>query len=261
LFGRRPTTTWAPVQRMIQAAQNSMRLEGKKLRDLLERSNQRLAPLADPLFVDFAAHRWLQHQREEAYSDWLAWILEQLSTPEQIHRVFGLASARQSRFDSPVIVGREIKVDEGHEGHSGRIDLVVKSGEHTVLVIEVKKTEADTAVTTKGAGYSRSLPAGIPRVLLALSGELEVYEGEFKLVTWGQVFLALRGMVRELCQENTVIQAAMILAFVGAVEENLLGFPTKKIHRLMKGDPVQVSSAIGKHLERWLSIEGRHEPA
>lgn len=44
----------------------------------------------------------------------------------------------------------------------------------------------------------------------------------------------------------------MTLAFVGAVEENLLAFPAKKLQDLMRGSPVQVTAAIGSYIEQWL---------
>ncbi len=52
-----------------------------------------------------------------------------------------------------------------------------------------------------------------------------------------------------------MILAAMILAFVGAVEGNLLGFPVHDIRRLMQGLRVPVSAAVGNHLEQWLKAE------
>ena len=39
-------------------------------------------PLRDPLHVDAGLNRWQRNDHEEAYSDWLAWILEQLDTRE-----------------------------------------------------------------------------------------------------------------------------------------------------------------------------------
>ena len=47
---------WTPVQRIIQAAQEPLLLECKRLRGLLERSNALLAPLGDPLMTDFGMH-------------------------------------------------------------------------------------------------------------------------------------------------------------------------------------------------------------
>ena len=249
---QKPAITWVPLQRMIEAAKASMTSEGNRLRRLLNCSIQYLTPLGDPLVVDFGAHRWLKRQREEAYSDWLAWILEQLETPQRIHNVFGLDPVQAHECHAPVVVGREVPLEEGHEGHAGRIDLTVSFGERLALVIEVKKTDADNADTVKGAGYSKSLPLHARRVLLAVSGERETYEGNFHLVTWGNVCTALRNLARTLCQENSIILAAMILAFVGAVEENLLGFPVHHIRRLMDGIRVPVSAAVGNHLEQWL---------
>jgi len=35
-------------------------------------------------------HRWLADDREESYSDWLAWVIEQIKMPELVFRVFGV---------------------------------------------------------------------------------------------------------------------------------------------------------------------------
>jgi len=38
--------------------------------------------------MDLGLHRWLQESCEEAYSDWLAWILGQLNTSDEIIKLF-----------------------------------------------------------------------------------------------------------------------------------------------------------------------------
>ena len=75
---------WTPARRLIEAARDRLLLESERLRGVLERSNARLTPLADPLLTDFGACRWLARAREEVYSDWLMWIVEQLQTPEYV---------------------------------------------------------------------------------------------------------------------------------------------------------------------------------
>jgi hypothetical protein len=248
--------SWAPVQRMVQAAQDHMRGEGERLRRLLACANQHLAPLADPLLVDFGTHRWLKQQREEAYSDWLAWIMAQLKTPERVGHLLGLPATQYRQWQGVLRVEREAGVKEGHEGQTGRLDLLVTFGMQEVLAIEVKTTDAESADTAKGARYSRSLPCDAHRILLATSGAREAYEGDFRLVTWDKVCLALRSLARACCQAKEIMLAAMILAFVGAVEANLLGFPAKTIQGVMQGMPLRISSAVGNHIEQWLRNEG-----
>jgi hypothetical protein len=169
--------------------------------------------------------------------------------------VFGLDPDQTPEFHSPVVIRREVTVADGHAGHAGRIDLTVSFGEQLALVVEIKKTDAESADTRKGAGYNTSFSPCAPRVLLAVSGKQETYAGNFRLVTWGHVSTAIRSLPRTLCQEHAIILAALILGFVGAVEGNLLGFSAQDIRRLMDGMPVPVSAAIGQHIEQWLQKE------
>jgi hypothetical protein len=48
---------WGPVQRLIQVAREPLLLESQRLRGLLQRSNDLLTPLADPLLTDFGTHQ------------------------------------------------------------------------------------------------------------------------------------------------------------------------------------------------------------
>lgn len=163
--------SWIPVQHIIQAAQVCMELEGDRLRNLLQRSSQYLAPLGDPLLVDFGVHRWLKGQREEAYSDWLAWIVEQINTRERVYRVFGLDPAQSSKNHGPISVKRESPVEEGHEGRPGRLDLMVKFGEQVEIVVEVKVTDADFAATAKNLGYRKSISQEFSRSTFSTAGD------------------------------------------------------------------------------------------
>ena len=241
---------WTPVQSLIDAVQPLLELEREHLRALLEKSKRRLDPLDDPLRVDFGAHRWLKSEREEAYSDWLAWIVEQMETSERIFRLFGVKDLElQNRCTGPVIVKREESVSKGHEGHSGRIDLIVSFGSRKTLVIEVKMRDADSADTGKQKGYSQSLLSIKRRVLIATAGEHDQYPGGFYLRKWKDVCLELRRIVLKLLEEEKRIQSAMILAFIGAVEQNILGFPRNLAQRIE--DHIPVSSSISDHLENY----------
>src|SRR5438270_6206210 len=68
---------WGAVRRIIDVAQASFALKADRLEQLLVESRKLLEPFGDPLEVDFGAHRWLAGDREEAYSDWLQWIIQQ----------------------------------------------------------------------------------------------------------------------------------------------------------------------------------------
>lgn len=64
--------SWTPVRRMLEAAVADAKKTRASLSELLQRSNQSLQPLGDPLCVNLGLHRWLKQEREESYSDWLA---------------------------------------------------------------------------------------------------------------------------------------------------------------------------------------------
>jgi hypothetical protein len=221
---------WTSVQCIVQAARERLRLESGRLHSVLERSNTLLTPLADPLLTDFGAHRWLANTREEGYSDWLKWIVEQLRTPEHVFRLFGIEDSTGIVLcqQLPMTCQREITVPQGHDDHSGKLDLVVRYGRNTLIVIEVKKTDAEAADTRKQRGYTQWLQAQ-PEIqkharLLVVEADQEDYEG-FTPWRWASLCVVLRQIAQSLCREpQSVVLTAMILAFVGAVEQNVLSF-------------------------------------
>lgn len=246
---------WEPVQRIIGAVRQQLEQEGERLDELLDKSDKRLCPLGDPLRVDFGAHRWLRGDREEAYSDWLAWILKGLGSAGRIFRVLGLEKPEVvSRCGGiRANVKREQTVTEGHRGKRGRIDIVVNFEGMAVIGVEVKRlARADRADTGKHPGYKRWLEKREElfkdAVLIAIDGERDNYSG-FTLRTWAQVCLELRRMSLILRDESLIV-AAMILAFVGAAEQNILAL---RAH----GRPV-LSSETSDHLESWLLQENFH---
>lgn len=248
---------WTPVQRIIHAAQEPLLLESERLHGLLQRSNALLFPLADPLLTDFGAHRWLAKAREEVYADWLLWIMEHLQTPEYMFRLFGIddptgiAGCQQI----PVTIQREVMVPQGHDDQSGRLDLVVRYVGKALIVVEIKTTGADGADTRKQRGYMQWIRAQPePKehthpILLAVEAAQEDYEG-FTPWRWASLCVVLRRTAQTLCKDpQHVVLAAMILAFVGAVEQNVLAFSAPLLQRIHSGQLVRVPSEIGNHVE------------
>ena len=230
------------------------------------RSNDRLAPFKDPLLVDLGTHRWLSSAREEAYSDWLAWILQQLEkTPELVFSLFDLKSPVSTHGSAGVSlsVTREFWVSSGHDDHAGKLDLLIRYGNQALVCVEVKLGPADTADTEKQTGYRKYLDeqAEIPKeschgVLLVTEASEKRYAGNFMPVRWSDVCLRLRRMVL-VVKRNEAVVAAMILAFVGAVEQNLLRFSSAQIREAYAQKPVSLSSEIGNHIQGSLDEETR----
>ncbi|MCR4418726.1 MAG: hypothetical protein QHH27_03285 [Clostridia bacterium] len=190
-----------------------------------------LHPLEEPLKMAFPLHRWLAEDREEAYSDWLVWILEQLGSARHVGYVlWGEEMPGFSLSDQRCSVEREVWVPEGHPGRSGRLDCVIRIGEEAIILVEVKVVWAEWADLGKNRGYRQwldSQPFPIRKAyLLATGGDRHLYEGDFELVTWGAICRRLRRLIPELAAEGRPTLAALTGGFVGAVEQNLLGLPS-----------------------------------
>jgi len=145
----RVSAKWAPMQALIEAVERYSQAHREELRRVLQQSDASLQPLSDPLTPNLGLNRWLAVEREESYSDWLAWVIQQLTT-DQVLAVFGISRDSQA-FDSRAkpVVGRERPIA------GGRLDIKVTVGEDILLVIEVKKTSEQQAYTDKQKGYSK----------------------------------------------------------------------------------------------------------
>lgn len=217
---RLPAICWQPALDMIKAAESHARELETELHTLLQSSNQTLAPLCDPLCADAGVNRWLKGEREEAYSDWLAWILEQIREPEQLLTLF--------QIDDPMFAkccqNQKIKVVREQVITGGRLDVMLEFGSAALVVIEVKTTSADQADTAKQRGYRewcerRGIPCCL--VLLCAEAEAEQYEG-FAALNWADFCLRVRRLIRTFMKELGFVKTAMIIGFIGAVENNVL---------------------------------------
>lgn len=240
------------ARRMINATAAWLELERSRLSALLDASNQVLAPLGDPLLVDFGVHRWLADSREEVYSDWLGWIIEQLMEPALVLPLFGINDVKVcsdcSRARS-FSVEREKCIDGGRR----RLDLVVRYGETAIVVIEVKVTNADSAQTAKQSDYRKwTDKQPVPNrynILLATGAEMEEYDG-FQILSWADLCIGLRRAAPQASASKSPVVAAMVLAFVGAVEQNLLGFVRPKLEsQAMRSTWPELAAHIRQSLE------------
>jgi len=70
--------SWAPAKQMIAAVERDAERASVALSELMRTTAMEFPGIGDdPLLVDFGTHRWLNKEHEVAYSDWLAWILDQ----------------------------------------------------------------------------------------------------------------------------------------------------------------------------------------
>jgi hypothetical protein len=228
--------SWDAMQRLIDAARPKLVAEAKRLQELMTASRELLAPLEDPFDLDMGLHRWLAVEREEAYSDWLEWVVQQASGPDQIFKLFDLEPPPPGLLtsDKPK-VQREYCIPYGHIDQEGRLDLVIRCDDQALIVVEVKKGDAEESDTTKHTGYRRWLEQQpCPKeqkhsLFLAVSAEEEAYE-DFVFLSWETACINMRRFAITLRNEHRVTTAALVLAFVAAVEQNLLGFSAGPAH-------------------------------
>ena len=254
-----PVTDWTAAKRMIEAVRPKMEEDAKRLRGLLEQSRKKLEPLGEPFELDLGLHRWLDAEREEAYSDWLEWVVRQAQTPSRVFKLFGLVLPNDLKQDALIQVEREMCIPYGHEGREGRLDLVITFGDRAIIVIEIKKGDADGSDTGKHPGYIKWRDCQPHKwkeaVFLAVAAEAEEYEG-FSFLSWADVCISMRGLAIDLCKESRVTAAAMVLAFVGAVEQNLLGFSAEVIRSVCNGNRVFFNAAVVDHLASFVESMG-----
>lgn len=111
-----------PTESLIRSYESMVRAESQRFRGLHEASKARFFPLSDPLDIATESHRQFGWGREEVYSDWLHWTLEQLHEPQLIGQVLG---AKGWVAEGRLEIEREPTVAHGHENQKGRLDLLI----------------------------------------------------------------------------------------------------------------------------------------
>ncbi len=252
----RQRVDWSAAAQMTRAVAPLLDMEAERLEKLLRASRKKLAPLDDPFDVDLGLHRWLEEEREEAYSDWLAWVVQQATTPGQIFRLFGLGSPPRDLLECQhPDVQRECCVPHGHIDQEGRLDIVIRFAHQAIIVVEVKKGAGEDADIGKHEGYKQSLNQhsySYQRCLFLATSPEEEPHGDFTFISWADVCIEMRLLAFELKNERHYLTAAMVLAFVAAVEQNLLGFSASFIHKVRQGQVVFFNAKVVDHLESFL---------
>jgi hypothetical protein len=240
LFQRR----WLPVERLIDAAKPHLREEATTLRLFLKKWSDRFGML-DPLLNDLGAHRWLD--KETSYSDWLAWVLQRLG-PNAIFDVLNVKVPFNFNDAGKCQVERESRLDERF------IDLLICFDEFPDYAIGVEIKKGDEQYT-KQNDYRESLRERFHNpsfVLIPISTDIDENQlYGFTLRPWRAVTFALREKIAEYARKNgseSTIITAMMLAFVAAVEQNLLEFSVSGPRRAWKHEPTLISKDLVRYL-------------
>jgi len=227
---------WAPVARFATAFRDLVTYEKRNLDDLLRQSDERLGAFSDPLRLSFEKHRWLdlRGEREESYSDWLAWLLEELDSTEALLKIFGLEKTKfgdQVRGARPQLDREKGIRDLG--GEIKRLDLLIRFGELGILLVEVKVQAIEKAGGSDNLEVYRDwlkreagLGATPHCAILPVPDSIEPPREGWEVRTWDEVTLQLREQALGLqdSASGDLLLAALMLCFAGAVEKNVLGF-------------------------------------
>ncbi len=215
--------SWDPVRLLVRSAKVLDDYALEHLDKALADSNAELAPLGEPLKLNLGKHRWLSADREESYSDWLAWILQGMSGAAEILPLFALSDEVTGELLGPAgTVRREVR------SQHGRTDIEVPIGKQGLLLIEVKVRNTGSELPSQLDRYAHKLADHhIEHPLLVLLGteapepSLELFG--FTFTGWEALCQRLRQYANRV-KESELLRAAAILIFCGAVEQNLLSF-------------------------------------
>jgi hypothetical protein len=247
---------WTRVAALVDSLRQLEEPRRRELKRLLASSSELLHPISEPLLLENPLTSQLGKLREESYSDWLAWCLEQLE-PARALVALGLNPAL-AVSDAPFEAKRERYVMSDRTTSFGRIDIRLLASGREIVDIEVKLGDADSEDLHQLQVYGRSGNAA--RVLIATSGSKLIYH-KFHLRKWEEVCISLRHAVRGLIRKRTLLQASWMLQFVAAVEENLLKIRGPLLRAICNRDERLIVGEAGyetEHLRRCISSQERN---
>ncbi len=223
----RKSPSWDSAHLLVRSAMVLNDYALAHLQEALASSNAKLAPLGEPLRLNLGKHRWLSADREESYSDWLAWILQGMSGSAEILPLFALDHEDHEEASGPIgIIRREVW------SKYGRTDIEVPLGKRDFMLIEVKVRNTGSEVSSQLKRYAEMFAVRhVERPILILLGteapELspDLFFG-FTFTGWETLCQRLRQYANRV-KESESLRAAAILIFCGAVEQNLLGFSVR----------------------------------
>ena len=218
--------SWEPACLLIRSAGCLEDYARQHLEDALAGSNATLSPLSDPLELNLGEHRWLSVDREESYSDWLAWILQGMSGADEILPLFALGDDFARNMRGKFSVRRELASE------SGRNDVVVRFEDWGLFVIEVKVAPTGKDLSDQLKRYKEWADRqGAVQKLFALLGTVKPAHdiSPFVFTDWRTLCRRLRRYANGV-KGSDLLRAAAILIFCGAVEENVAGFSVRPRH-------------------------------
>lgn len=253
-LSRTANSNWDTVSNIIRAAETDSAKQELDLRRLLSESDARLeaVSLCDPLHAGLGLNRWLRKEREEAYSDWLEWVLHQVQAlPRGAWHVLWVLGVSEKEI--PVAAeGASLEISREFCIPDRRLDLFLSLVGALAVVVEVKKYSAEVSQTEKQAPYFEWLQKQAciwKKAILLVTDAAEETSHNFARLRWRELCARLRTLLPIIAQRCGTVKAAMVVAFIGAAEANLLGLAAPDERRDFNVDRLSYGQTI-RHLKR-----------
>jgi len=206
----------------------------KKLEPLLDQWNKKFEALGgDPTFINWDNFRPLRLTREEDWADWLAYLIE--SDDKGYFAEELLKETTSTNFISPKRVLRE----DPCKGY--RADLIIEWQNNNFTHIEVKIGDPNLKKTYPTSEvFQNKFKVSDDKwtnYILLLSGQLSEWEAiseridstvNIHAITWQDISIALR---KSLLRDVRLVWKAWAYAYLGAVEQILIGFSGYKLNK------------------------------
>jgi hypothetical protein len=218
---------------MVEAAEKDATSAAQRLGGLIEQSSRFFFPgVGDPLSasLEIGSHRWLAGDREEVYSDWLAWIIGRQDDPARMLSLFGLDG--RPGLNEQWAVEREVVTPYG------RLDLLLRHEQAGVLCVEVKtESVPGDDQLERYLDWLAGQRSSLGLVLLARDPPLdEALPVACRFCSWKHIALNLRAWASDWLRTERPYDAVMTLAFCGAIERNLLSLGSGGLNALRAAD-------------------------
>jgi hypothetical protein len=133
-----------------------------------------------------------------------------------------------------------------------RLDLLLSLVGALAVVVEVKKYTAEASQTEKQAPYFEWLQkqdCTWKKAILLVTDAAEETSHNFARLRWRELCARLRTLLPVIAQRRGTVKAAMVIAFIGAAEANLLGLVAPDQQHGSKVDHLSYGETI-RHLKR-----------
>lgn len=216
-------STWTDFDVLQAAAQKALRPEIDEAQRLLDAWAERMKPLGlTPSDLEWTGFRPLRLGREEDWSDWLAFLIEE--GPAALMYEFLGIDVERVKAKREVVAG-EYRADIVLESGSSRISIEVKIDD--TALEKTRGCCASLETSSKGSWRHFILFRDDRRddweTLREEARRTEI--SEIASRTWGDLALALRRCLWR--EEGTVAWRAWACAYCGAVEQRILEVPSK----------------------------------